>query len=79
MRKWSTTAGVYGAFRGETKNIRKELGEISESIADAAHKLATETNPDKRVALELNLRELQDRRRDIQERLTELREASRNM
>ena len=78
-RMWSTTAGVYNAFRSETKNIRSELAEISAAIGDAASRLGKETNPEKRVALELSLRELQDRRRDIQERLTELREASRNM
>ncbi|OGI15880.1 hypothetical protein A3K63_00770 [Candidatus Micrarchaeota archaeon RBG_16_49_10] len=77
--QWSTTAGVYSAFHDETKNLRLELAEMSEAVAEAAHKLATEKDPNKRVALEASLRELQDRRRDVQERLTELHESTRNM
>lgn len=78
-RQWQTTAGVYSAFRDETKHLRSELAAISQSVADAAHALATETDPNKRISLEANLSKLIEKRKDLQERLTELRDSTRNM
>jgi hypothetical protein len=76
QRQWATSAGLYSALNDETKMLRKELADVTESIAETAHKLSRESNPNKRIAIESSLRTLQDSRRDIQERLRELQESS---
>jgi len=76
-RQWGTGAGVYAAYRDEAKGLRFELRSVNEALSDAMRKMAQETNPDKRAAIERSVQELSDRRNDVSERIRQLDQARR--
>jgi len=75
--QWGTSAGVYAAYRDEAKGLRFELRSANEALAEAMRKMAQETDPDKRSAIEKSVQELSDRRNDVSERIRELEQARR--
>ncbi|MBD3155656.1 MAG: hypothetical protein GF368_03300 [Candidatus Aenigmarchaeota archaeon] len=77
--KWGTSAGVYAAYKQEARSLGAELESINTSLSQAMAKMANETDPNKRAALERSVQELTDRRRDLSERIKELEETSRRL
>lgn len=77
--KWGTSAGVYAAYKQEARSLGAELESINTSLSQAMTKMANETDPNKRAALERSVQELTDRRRDLSERIKELEETSRRL